>query len=197
MPALFLKHSIKGYVDIYFLNYHVTYILAIYPKILPCAGSIWSSVRWYGNIRVIIIGVIEDPAERYLAQKHHPQKVLNAGFTRLESFLWISVNKNKPGTLLSVPLHMLFTSSTDVCHSDTTCQQNQADACTIQKQITMLSLYCYIDSTNLYDFGNFYKVNPKIMHLSVIYTKGHVCKHELFYISIDLMDQLNDGYANI
>lgn len=61
----------------------------------------------------------------------------------------------------------------------------------------MLSLYCHIDSTNLYDFGDFYKVNPKIIHLPVIYTKGHVCKHALFYISTDLMNQLNDGYANI
>ena len=54
-----------------------------------------------------------------------------------------------------------------------------------------------MDSTNLYVLGNFYKVNPKIMHLSVIYTKGHVCKHELFSISIDLMNQLNGGYTNI
>lgn len=61
----------------------------------------------------------------------------------------------------------------------------------------MLSLYYYIDLSNLYDLGNFYKVNPKIIHLSVIYTKGHVCKHALFYISTDLMNQLNDGYASI
>jgi hypothetical protein len=63
----------------------------------------------------------------------------------------------------------------------------------LQNQMTLLSLYSHTDRTNFYNSGNFYKVIFKIMHRSVIYTKGHACKHKLFH---GLVNQLNYEGAN-
>lgn len=63
----------------------------------------------------------------------------------------------------------------------------------MQNQMTLLTLYSHMGGTNFYNSGNFYKVILEMMHLSVIYMKGHACKNKLFY---GLMNQLHYEVAN-